>query len=177
MERKTLMDLVGKEIGITDFYIKKSMKAKADIANVEFKLNGKDYYFTTSSPYVIYQLTWIKQCILDYKLNTRRNVKGIRFIKMRESDPSLQSAVNNVMKAMNKLPDNTLKSFIIFSDNTCNNKENCDPYLTFYNKSIFVKVIREKNAIYFSFTLSKEFVNNLIKEDSKKYHNMVDKIG
>lgn len=171
MKRAILTDLIGKEIRITDFYIKNSMKSKSDTANVEFELDGEKYYFTTTSPYVIYQLTWIKQCLLDYKLNKR--TKGIVHVRMNNSNPSMQSIIDKVVdKMMNHtIPDNTAQSYIIFSDDTCDAKERDNLYLTFYNDSIYVKIIRQKNSIYFSFTLSDKFMIKLSKEEDKRYEN------
>jgi len=168
MKRTSLTNLVGKEIKITDFYIKKSMKSKLDTANVEFELDGKEYFFTTTSPYIIYQLTWIKQCILDYNLNKR--TKGIKLVQMIGSDPSLQNAVTKVLDKGNKVLDNRYRSYVIFSDDTCDAKNRDNPYLVFYKNSIYVKIIKQKNRIYFSFTLSKNMISKLKKEESDEYN-------
>lgn len=175
MKRTILTDLVGKEIRITDFYIKKSMKSKLDIANVEFELDGEEYFFTTTSPYVIYQLAWIKQCIMDYKLGKR--IKGIKIIKMTESDPSLQNVVRGVVDKANRLPDNTFHSYVIFSDDTCDAKDRDNPYLVFYKNSVYVKIIKQqKNRLYFGFKLSKDMMNKIQKEESDGYKKQTEEM-
>ena len=177
MKRAILTDLIGKEIRITDFYIKNSMKSKSDTANVEFELDGEKYYFTTTSPYVIYQLTWIKQCLLDYKLNKR--TKGIVHVKMNNSNPSMQSIIDKVVdKMMNHtIPDNTAQSYIIFSDDTCDAKDRDNPYLVFYKNSVYVKIIKQqKNRLYFGFKLSKDMMNKIQKEESDGYKKQTEEM-
>lgn len=71
MKKVTMKDLVGKDIRITDFRITEYMKSKKDKATVELEVDGEYCYFETTSLEVLHQLSWIKQCVLIYKLKKK----------------------------------------------------------------------------------------------------------
>lgn len=79
MKKVTMRELVGKDIRITDFSITEYMKSKKDKARVELEVDGEYCYFETTSLEVLYQLAWIKDCVMAYKLKS--NTNKIRFVK------------------------------------------------------------------------------------------------
>lgn len=168
MRKVTMKELVGKDIRITDFRIEKTMKSKNDKAVVELEVDGEYCYFETISSEVLYQLTWIKQCMINHKLN--RNAKGIRWAKMLDSAPCDETYFEKIISKgistniSNNAYDN---SIILLPDDSCSTDSRDDPYLCFYKNSVYVKVIKQRSSIYFSFSLSKETTDRLIKEETE----------
>lgn len=168
MRKVTMKELVGKDIRITDFRIEKTMKSKNDKAIVELEINGEYCYFETISPEVLYQLTWIRQCMINHKLN--RNAKGIRWAKMLDSVPCDETCYEKIIsKGFNSIitTGECNNSVILLADDFCSTDSRDNPYLCFYKNSVYVKVIKQRNSIYFSFSLSKETTDRLIKEETE----------
>lgn len=159
MRKVTMKELVDKDIRITDFHIEKYMKSKKDKAIVELEVNGEYCYFETTSLEVLYQLSLIKSCVMNYKLKT--NTNKIRWVKT-----SLDSTTHYKTNG---------DAYIVTEEFSSTESEN-NRYLCFYKNSVYVKVIREKTSIYFSFKISPETIDNLIKNDNAAYTKKVEKI-
>lgn len=152
MRKVTMKELVDKDIRITDFRIEKYMKSKKDKAIVELEVNGEYCYFETTSLEVLYQLTLIKSCVMNYKLKT--NTNKIRLVKT-----SLDSTTHY----------NTNGDAYIVTEEFSSTESENNRYLCFYKNSVYVKVIREKTSIYLSFRISKETIDRLLTEEKKSH--------
>lgn len=167
MKKVTMRELVGKDIRITDFCITEYMKSKKDKATVELEVDGEYCYFETTSLEVLYQLAWIKDCIMAYKLKS--NTNKIRFVKALDTtNPSYDGSHYEKLISKEFGTDNGTvqnNTFILLPDSFYNNINNDDNrYLCFYKNSVYVRVIREKNSIYLSFKISKEMLDRLLTE-------------
>lgn len=152
MRKVTMKELVDKDIRITDFRIEKYMKSKKDKAVVELEVDGEYCYFETSSLEVLYQLSLIKSCVMNYKL--KNNTNKIRWVKT-----SLDSTTHY----------NTNGDAYIVTEEFSSTESENNRYLCFYKNSVYVKVIREKTSIYFSFKISKETIDRLLIEEEKRH--------
>lgn len=152
MRKVTMKELVDKDIRITDFRIEKYMKSKKDKAVVELEVDGEYCYFETSSLEVLYQLSLIKSCVMNYKL--KNNTNKIRWVKT-----SLDSTTHYKTNG---------DAYIVTEEFSSTESEN-NRYLCFYKNSVYVKVIREKTSIYFSFKISKETIDRLLIEEEKRH--------
>lgn len=167
MKKVTMRELVGKDIRITDFCITEYMKSKKDKATVELEVDGEYCYFETTSLEVLYQLAWIKDCVMAYKLKS--NTNKIRFVKALDTtNPSYDGSHYEKLISKEFGTDNGTvqnNTFILLPDSFYNNINNDDNrYLCFYKNSVYVRVIREKNSIYLSFKISKEMLDRLLTE-------------
>lgn len=167
MKKVTMRELVGKDIRITDFCITEYMKSKKDKATVELEVDGEYCYFETTSLEVLYQLAWIKDCVMAYKLKS--NTNKIRFVKALDTtNPSYDGSHYEKLISKEFGTDNGTvqnNNFILLPDSFYNNINNDDNrYLCFYKNSVYVRVIREKNSIYLSFKISKEMLDRLLTE-------------
>ena len=166
MKKVTMRELVGKDIRITDFCITEYMKAKKDKATVELEVDGEYCYFETTSLEVLYQLAWIKVCVMAYKLKS--NTNKIRFVKALDTtnhsyDGShYEKLISKEFGTDNGTTQNN--TFILPPDSFYNINNDDNRYLCFYKNSVYVRVIREKNSIYFSFKISKEMLDRLLTE-------------
>lgn len=166
MKKVTMRELVGKDIRITDFCITEYMKSKKDKATVELEVDGEYCYFETTSLEVLYQLAWIKDCIMAYKLKS--NTNKIRFVKALDTtNPSYDGSHYEKLISKEFGTDNGTtqnNTFILPPDSFYNINNDDNRYLCFYKNSVYVRVIREKNSIYFSFKISKEMLDRLLDE-------------
>lgn len=158
MKKVTMRELVGKDIRITDFRITEYMKSKKDKARVELEVDGEYCYFETTSLEVLHQLSWIKQCVITYKLT--KNTKGICWVR----------------KCKDSIHYNESGDAYIETEEFGNTESVNDRYLCFYENSVYVKVIREKSSICFSSNISKETIDDLIKNENAAYTKKVEKI-
>lgn len=166
MKKVTMRELVGKDIRITDFCITEYMKSKKDKARVELEVDGEYCYFETTSLEVLYQLAWIKDCIMAYKLKS--NTNKIRFVKALDTtNPSYDGSHYEKLISKEFGTDNGTvqnNNFILLPDSFYNINNDDNRYLCFYKNSVYVRVIREKNSIYLSFKISKEMLDRLLTE-------------
>lgn len=166
MKKVTMRELVGKDIRITDFSITEFMKSKKDKARVELEVNGEYCYFETTSLEVLYQLSWIKDCVMAYTLKS--NTNKIRFVKMLDTaNPSYNgSRYEKLISKEFGTDDGTIQNntFILLPDNPYSRDNDNNQYFCFYKNSVYVKVIKVKNSIYFSFKISKEMLDRLLAE-------------
>lgn len=177
MKKVTMRELVGKDIRITDFSITEFMKSKKDKARVELEVDGEYCYFETTSLEVLYQLAWIKDCVMAYKLKS--NTNKIRFVKRLDTiNPSYDGS--HYEKLISKEfgnDDGTTQNntFILLPDNPYSSNKDIQ-YFCFYKNSVYAKVIRVKNSIYFSFNVSKETLDSIIENENAAYTKKVEKI-
>lgn len=177
MKKVTMRELVGKDIRITDFSITEFMKSKKDKARVELEVDGEYCYFETTSLEVLYQLAWIKDCVMAYTLKS--NTNKIRFVKRLDTtNPSYDGS--HYEKLISKEfgnDDGTTQNntFILLPDNPYSSNKDIQ-YFCFYKNSVYAKVIRVKNSIYFSFNVSKETIDSMIKNENAIYTKKVEKI-
>ena len=166
MKKVTMRELVGKDIRITDFCITEFMKSKKDKARVELEVDGEYCYFETTSLEVLYQLAWIKDCVMAYKLKS--NTNKIRFVKRLDTaNPSYDGSHYEKLISKEFGTDNGTvqnNTFILLPDSFYNINNDDNRYLCFYKNSVYVRVIRVKNSIYFSFKISKEMLDRLLTE-------------
>lgn len=166
MKKVTMRELVGKDIRITDFRITEYMKSKKDKATVELEVDGEYCYFETTSLEVLYQLAWIKDCVMAYKLKS--NTNKIRFVKALDTtNPSYDGSHYEKLISKEFGTDNGTvqnNNFILLPDSFYNINNDDNRYLCFYKNSVYVRVIREKNSIYLSFKISKEMLDRLLTE-------------
>ena len=171
MKKVTMRELVGKDIRITDFTITEFMKSKKDKARVELEVDGEYCYFETTSLEVLYQLSWIKDCVMAYSLKS--NTNKIRFVKMLDTaNPSYNgSRYEKLISKEFGTDDGTTENntFILLPDNPYSRDNENNQYLCFYKNSVYVKVIKVKNSIYFSFKISKEMLDKLLTEEEKSH--------
>lgn len=165
MKKVTMRELVGKDIRITDFSITEFMKSKKDKARVELEVDGEYCYFETTSLEVLYQLAWIKDCVMAYKLKS--NTNKIRFVKRLDTiNPSYDGSRYEKLISKEFGNDNGTtqnNTFILLPDNPYSSNKDIQ-YFCFYKNSVYAKVIRVKNSIYFSFKISKEMLDRLLDE-------------
>ena len=171
MKKVTMRELVGKDIRITDFSITEFMKSKKDKARVELEVDGEYCYFETTSLEVLYQLSWIKDCVMAYTLKS--NTNKIRFVKMLDTaNPSYNgSRYEKLISKEFGIDDGTTENntFILLPDNPYSRDNDNNQYLCFYKNSVYVRVIKVKNSIYFSFKISKEMLDKLLTEEEKSH--------
>ena len=178
MKKVTMRELVGKDIGITDFSITEFMKSKKDKARVELEVDGEYCYFETTSLEVLYQLAWIKDCVMAYKLKS--NTNKIRFVKRLDTINSsydgsrYEKLISKEFGNDNGTVQNN--SFMLLPDNMYGIDSDDDRYFCFYKNSVYAKVIRVKNSIYFSFNVSKETLDSIIENENAAYTKKVEKI-
>lgn len=178
MKKVTMRELVGKDIGITDFRITEYMKSKKDKATVELEVDGEYCYFETTSLEVLYQLAWIKDCVMAYKL--KNNTNKIRFVKALDTaNPSYDgSRCEKLISKEFGTDDGTTQNntFILLPNSLYSIDGDNNRYFCFYKNSVYAKVIREKNSIYLSFNISPETIDKLIKNDNAAYTKKTEKI-
>ena len=171
MKKVTMRELVGKDIRITDFSITEYMKSKKDKARVELEVDGEYCYFETTSLEVLYQLSWIKDCVMAYTLKS--NTNKIRFVKALDTaNPSYNgSRYEKLISKEFGNDDGTMQNntFILLPDSPYSRDNDNNKYFCFYKNSVYVRVIREKNSIYFSFKISKEMLDRLLTEEEKSH--------
>lgn len=167
MKKVTMRELVGKDIRITDFSITEFMKSKKDKARVELEVDGEYCYFETTSLEVLYQLAWIKDCVMAYKLKS--NTNKIRFVKRLDTiNPSYDGSRYEKLISKEFGNDNGTvqnNSFMLLPDNMYGIDSDDDRYFCFY-----------KNSIYFSFNVSKETLDSIIENENAAYTKKVEKI-
>lgn len=176
MKKVTMRELVGKDIRITDFSITEYMKSKKDKARVELEVDGEYCYFETTSLEVLYQLAWIKDCVMAYKLKS--NTNKIRFVKA-TTNPSYDGSHYEKLISKEFGNDNGTtqnNSFMLLPDSMDSIDSDDNRYFCFYKNSVYAKVIRVKNFIYFSFNVSKETIDSMIKNENAIYTKKVEKI-
>lgn len=164
-----MRELVGKDIRITDFSITEYMKSKKDKARVELEVDGEYCYFETTSLEVLYQLAWIKDCVMAYKLKS--NTNKIRFVKA-TTNPSYDGSHYEKLISKEFGTDNGTvqnNSFMLLPDNMDSIDSDDNRYFCFYKNSVYARVIRVKNSIYFSFKISKEMMDRLLAEEEKSH--------
>ena len=61
-------------------------------------------------------------------------------------------------------------------DNPYSRDNDNNQYFCFYKNSVYAKVIKVKNSVYFSFNVSKETIDNIIKNENAAYTKKVEKI-
>lgn len=169
MKKVTMRELVGKDIRITDFCITEFMKSKKDKARVELEVDGEYCYFETTSLEVLYQLAWIKDCVMAYKLKS--NTNKIRFVKA-TTNPSYDGSHYEKLISKEFGTDNGTvqnNSFMLLPDSMDSIDNDDNRYFCFYKNSVYVRVIRVKNSIYFSFKISKEMMDKLLTEEEKSH--------
>lgn len=178
MKKVTMRELVGKDIRITDFRITEYMKSKKDKATVELEVDGEYCYFETTSLEVLYQLAWIKDCVMAYKLKS--NTNKIRFVKALDTtNPSYDGSHYEKLISKEFGTDNGTvqnNTFILLPNSMYNIGIDNNRYFCFYKNSVYAKVIREKNSIYLSFNISPETIDNLIKNDNAAYTKKTEEI-
>lgn len=169
MKKVTMRELVGKDIRITDFSITEYMKSKKDKARVELEVDGEYCYFETTSLEVLYQLAWIKDCVMAYKLKS--NTNKIRFVKA-TTNPSYDGSHYEKLISKEFGTDNGTvqnNSFMLLPDSMDSIDNDDYRYFCFYKNSVYARVIRVKNSIYFSFKISKEMMDRLLAEEEKSH--------
>lgn len=169
MKKVTMRELVGKDIRITDFSITEYMKSKKDKARVELEVDGEYCYFETTSLEVLYQLAWIKDCVMAYKLKS--NTNKIRFVKA-TTNPSYDGSHYEKLISKEFGTDNGTtqnNSFMLLPDSMDSIDNDDNRYFCFYKNSVYARVIRVKNSIYFSFKISKEMMDKLLTEEEKSH--------
>lgn len=169
MKKVTMRELVGKDIRITDFSITEYMKSKKDKARVELEVDGEYCYFETTSLEVLYQLAWIKDCVMAYKLKS--NTNKIRFVKA-TTNPSYDGSHYEKLISKEFGTDNGTvqnNSFMLLPDSMDSIDNDDYRYFCFYKNSVYARVIRVKNSIYFSFKISKEMMDRLLTEEEKSH--------
>lgn len=169
MKKVTMRELVGKDIRITDFCITEFMKSKKDKARVELEVDGEYCYFETTSLEVLYQLAWIKDCVMAYKLKS--NTNKIRFVKA-TTNPSYDGSHYEKLISKEFGNDNGTtqnNSFMLLPDSMDSIDNDDYRYFCFYKNSVYARVIRVKNSIYFSFKISKEMMDRLLTEEEKSH--------
>lgn len=169
MKKVTMRELVGKDIRITDFSITEFMKSKKDKARVELEVDGEYCYFETTSLEVLYQLAWIKDCVMAYKLKS--NTNKIRFVKA-TTNPSYDGSRYEKLISKEFGNDNGTtqnNSFMLLPDSMDSIDSDDNRYFCFYKNSVYARVIRVKNSIYFSFKISKEMMDKLLTEEEKSH--------
>lgn len=169
MKKVTMRELVGKDIRITDFCITEFMKSKKDKARVELEVDGEYCYFETTSLEVLYQLAWIKDCVMAYKLKS--NTNKIRFVKA-TTNPSYDGSHYEKLISKEFGTDNGTtqnNSFMLLPDSMDSIDNDDNRYFCFYKNSVYARVIRVKNSIYFSFKISKEMMDRLLTEEEKSH--------
>lgn len=169
MKKVTMRELVGKDIRITDFSITEFMKSKKDKARVELEVDGEYCYFETTSLEVLYQLVWIKDCVMAYKLKS--NTNKIRFVKA-TTNPSYDGSHYEKLISKEFGNDNGTtqnNSFMLLPDSMDSIDSDDYRYFCFYKNSVYARVIRVKNSIYFSFKISKEMMDRLLTEEEKSH--------
>lgn len=171
MKKVTMRELVGKDIRITDFTITEFMKSKKDKARVELEVDGEYCYFETTSLEVLYQLAWIKDCVMAYTLKS--NTNKIRFVKaLNTTNPSYDGSRYEKLISKEFGNDNgTIQnnSFMLLPDSMYAIDNDDYRYFCFYKNSVYVRVIKVKNSIYFSFKISKEMLDKLLTEEEKSH--------
>lgn len=171
MKKVTMRELVGKDIRITDFSITEFMKSKKDKARVELEVDGEYCYFETTSLEVLYQLAWIKDCVMAYKLKS--NTNKIRFVKRLDTtNPSYDGSHYEKLISKEFGNDNGTtqnNSFMLLPDSMDSIDSDDNRYFCFYKNSVYARVIRVKNSIYFSFKISKEMMDRLLTEEEKSH--------
>lgn len=169
MKKVTMRELVGKDIRITDFSITEFMKSKKDKARVELEVDGEYCYFETTSLEVLYQLAWIKDCVMAYRLKS--NTNKIRFAKA-TTNPSYDGSHYEKLISKEFGTDNGTvqnNSFMLLPDSMDSIDSDDNRYFCFYKNSVYARVIRVKNSIYFSFKISKEMMDRLLTEEEKSH--------
>ena len=178
MKKVTMRELVGKDIRITDFCITEYMKSKKDKARVELEVDGEYCYFETTSLEVLHQLSWIKQCVITYKLT--KNTKGICWVKALDTtNPSYDGSHYEKLISKEFGTDNGTvqnNTFILLPNSMYNIGIDNNRYFCFYKNSVYVKVIREKSSICFSSNISKETIDDLIKNENAAYTKKTEEI-
>ena len=178
MKKVTMRELVGKDIRITDFSITEYMKSKKDKARVELEVDGEYCYFETTSLEVLYQLAWIKDCVMAYTLKS--NTNKIRFVKALDTanhsynGSRYEKLISKEFGNDNGTVQNN--SFMLLPDNMYGIDSDDNRYFCFYKNSVYAKVIRVKNSIYFSFNVSKETLDSIIENENAAYTKKVEKI-
>ena len=171
MKKVTMRELVGKDIRITDFTITEFMKSKKDKARVELEVDGEYCYFETTSLEVLYQLSWIKDCVMAYTLKS--NTNKIRFVKMLDTaNPSYNGSRYEKLISKEFGNDNGTtqnNSFMLLPDSMYAIDNDDYRYFCFYKNSVYVRVIKVKTSIYFSFKISKEMLDRLLTEEEKSH--------
>ena len=171
MKKVTMRELVGKDIRITDFTITEFMKSKKDKARVELEVDGEYCYFETTSLEVLYQLAWIKDCVMAYTLKS--NTNKIRFVKaLNTTNPSYDgSRYEKLISKEFGNDDGTTQnnSFMLLPDSMYAIDNDDYRYFCFYKNSVYVRVIKVKTSIYFSFKISKEMLDKLLTEEEKSH--------
>ena len=167
MKKVTMRELVGKDIRITDFSITEFMKSKKDKARVELEVDGEYCYFETTSLEVLYQLAWIKDCVMAYTLKS--NTNKIRFVKaLNTTNPSYDGSRCEKLISKEFGNDNGTtqnNSFMLLPDSMYGIDNDDYRYFCFYKNSVYVRVIKVKTSIYFSFKISKEMLDRLLAEE------------
>ena len=167
MKKVTMRELVGKDIRITDFTITEFMKSKKDKARVELEVDGEYCYFETTSLEVLYQLSWIKDCVMAYTLKS--NTNKIRFVKaLNTTNPSYDGSRCEKLISKEFGNDNGTtqnNSFMLLPDSMYGIDNDDYRYFCFYKNSVYVRVIKVKTSIYFSFKISKEMLDRLLAEE------------
>lgn len=178
MKKVTMRELVGKDIRITDFCITEFMKSKKDKARVELEVDGEYCYFETTSLEVLYQLAWIKDCIMAYKLKSNTNkirfVKALNITNHSYDGSRYEKLISKEFGTDNDTTQNN--SFMLLPDSMDSIDSDDNRYFCFYKNSVYAKVIRVKNSIYFSFNVSKETIDNIVKNENAAYTKKVEKI-
>ena len=171
MKKVTMRELVGKDIRITDFTITEFMKSKKDKARVELEVDGEYCYFETTSLEVLYQLAWIKDCVMAYTLKS--NTNKIRFVKaLNTTNPSYDGSRCEKLISKEFGNDNGTtqnNSFMLLPDSMYAIDNDDYRYFCFYKNSVYVRVIKVKTSIYFSFKISKEMLDRLLTEEEKSH--------
>lgn len=171
MKKVTMRELVGKDIRITDFTITEFMKSKKDKARVELEVDGEYCYFETTSLEVLYQLAWIKDCVMAYTLKS--NTNKIRFVKaLNTTNPSYDGSRYEKLISKEFGNDNGTtqnNSFMLLPDSMYAIDNDDYRYFCFYKNSVYVRVIKVKTSIYFSFKISKEMLDKLLTEEEKSH--------
>ena len=171
MKKVTMRELVGKDIRITDFTITEFMKSKKDKARVELEVDGEYCYFETTSLEVLYQLSWIKDCVMAYTLKS--NTNKIRFVKaLNTTNPSYDGSRYEKLISKEFGNDNGTtqnNSFMLLPDSMYAIDNDDYRYCCFYKNSVYVRVIKVKTSIYFSFKISKEMLDKLLTEEEKSH--------
>ena len=171
MKKVTMRELPGKDIRITDFTITEFMKSKKDKARVELEVDGEYCYFETTSLEVLYQLAWIKDCVMAYTLKS--NTNKIRFVKaLNTANHSYNGSRYEKLISKEFGNDNGTtqnNSFMLLPDSMYGIDNDDYRYFCFYKNSVYVRVIKVKTSIYFSFKISKEMLDKLLTEEEKSH--------
>lgn len=106
---------------------------------------------------------------MAYKLKS--NTNKIRFVKA-TTNPSYDGSHYEKLISKEFGNDNGTaqnNSFMLLPDSMDSIDNDDYRYFCFYKNSVYARVIRVKNSIYFSFKISKEMMDRLLTEEEKSH--------